>query len=561
MRNDRSSRDRFLSGVSVLTLSAVIVKVIGLACRIPLLNALGTEGMGYYNTACEVYALLCVLSTAGLPVAMSVTISAAPARMGRALTFRIFSVSLIAFLAVGVTGTLGLLLLADPLGRLLGSPDAAPCIRAVAPTVLLICLSGALRGWFQGSRNMTPTAVSQVIEALGKLTLGLSFAAIARRGGNDLPHTAAAAVLGLTVGTAVSVAYLAVCKRRTDRRLPPVPIAETDAADLPGRREVLRRLLSVALPITVSAGVISLSKCLDLAMILRRMQDGGMSYADANALWGCWSTLAVPLFNVLPALTTPVAMSAVPALSETLHRLTAGGGQPETADLSPAARADREDARRDAARTSGTAIGLTLLLSVPAGLGLYVSAGDVLALLFPAQPAAVAAAAPWLSLLGLSVPAACLVTVIGSMLQASGHASFPVVSMTAGLSLKLVLLYVLLGDPAVGMMGAPISSLCCDTLILALDMAYLARKVPGILPDAPALTALFCVPPALSLPALWLPRMILPSLGVTVTGGSPLETLLYIGTVAALYGTGVLVILKIIRKKPFVKGNIPYADP
>lgn len=550
------TRDTFLSGVSVLTLSAVAVKVIGLFCRIPLLNALGTEGMGHYNTACEVYALLCVLSTAGLPVAMSVTISAAPAAQGRALKDRIFSVSLGAFLAVGLCGTLGLFLLADPLGQLLGSPDAAPCIRAVSPTVLLICLSGAFRGWFQGSRNMTPTAVSQVIEALGKLLLGLSFASCASSRGADLAHTAAAAVLGITIGTAVSVVYLFLCKRRTDRALPPVTVYTTD---LPGRRAVLQKLLSVALPITVSAGVISLSKCLDLALILRRMQDCGCSYAEANALWGCWSTLAVPLFNVLPALTTPVAMSAVPTLSEALNRLRAGAGTKPDADLSPTAQAERAAACRDVSHTSTTAIGLTLLLSVPAGLGLYVSAGDVLALLFPAQPAAVAAAAPWLSLLGLSVPAACLITVLGSMLQASGHATLPVIAMTAGLSVKLALLYVLLGIPSLGLTGAPISTLCCDTLILALDMAFLAWKAPDVLPDAGTLAGLFTLPILMSVPALWLPRRLLPLLGVRVTGGTSLETLLYICAVAALYGAGAIILIRI--KKTFVKGNIKNADP
>lgn len=540
------TRDTFLSGVSVLTLSAVAVKVIGLFCRIPLLNALGTEGMGHYNTACEVYALLCVLSTAGLPVAMSVTISATPAAQGRALKDRIFSVSLGTFLAVGLTGMLGLFLLADPLGRLLGSPDAAPCIRAISPAVLLICLSGAFRGWFQGRRNMTPTAVSQVIEALGKLLLGLSFASYAAGRGADLAHTAAAAVLGITIGTALSVAYLFLCKRRSDKALPP---QNTDTTDLPGHRSVLKRLLSVALPITVSAGVISLSKCLDLALILRRMQDCGRSYAEANALWGCWSTLAVPLFNVLPALTTPVAMSAVPTLSEALNRLRTGAGTKPDADLSPAACAERDAARRDISRTSTTAIGLTLLLSVPAGLGLYVSAGDVLALLFPAQPAAVAAAAPWLSLLGLSVPAACLITVLGSMLQAAGHATLPVIAMTAGLSVKLVLLYVLLGIPSLGLTGAPISTLCCDTLILALDLAFLSRKAPEILPESGMLAWLFILPIFMSVPALWLPRRMLPMLGLTVSGGSPLETILYVASAAALYATEALTVMTFIKKK------------
>ncbi|MCQ2429599.1 MAG: polysaccharide biosynthesis protein [Clostridia bacterium] len=544
IRPSDRSRDRFLSGVSVLTVSAVIVKIIGLACRIPLLNALGTEGMGYFNTAVEVYALLCVLSTAGLPVAMSVTISSAPDAGRRAYTDRVFSVSLGAFLALGLTGTAGLYLLAGPIGRLLESPDAAPCIRAVSPTVLLICLSGAFRGWFQGSRRMTPTAVSQIIEALGKLILGLTFAELSRARGADLPHIAASAVLGLTVGTGLSVLYLLLSKRRADKKTPSDAFG-LPAADLPSHRAMLRRLASVALPITVSAGVISLTKCLDLALILRRMQDAGHTAAEANALYGCWSTLAVPVFNVLPALTTPVAMSAVPALAGSLHRLTGAGRN--DADLSPDASTDRVRALKDARRTASQALGLTTLLSVPAGLGLCLYAEEILRLLFPAQPAAAAAAAPWLSLLGLSVPAACLITVLGAMLQAAGHASYPVISMIAGLAVKLVLSYVLLGDPALGLMGAPISSLCCDTVILTLDFAFLAVKAPEVMPPPGGLLRLFLGPLLLSVPALGLVPLLAAAVGLT--GSSPSSTVLRIGATAVLYGVGVSAAILVSRRR------------
>lgn len=267
---------KFLSGVSLLTLSAVAVKVIGLAYRIPMLRVLGTAGMGYFNTAYEVYALLCVLSTAGLPVAMSVLLAGgdgAPAY--RALSRRIYRVSLAVFCTIGVLGTAALLLPARLWAEMLGNPGAAASIRAVSPAVLAVCLAGAARGYFQGLSDMKPTAVSQVIEALGKLILGLAFAYFAARRGAPLSVTAACAVLGLTAGTVASAAWLLFRRARQDRRagdalpvdMPPVP--------LPGRRHILRRLAAVALPVTLSAGVISLTKCVDLALILRRLQDAG----------------------------------------------------------------------------------------------------------------------------------------------------------------------------------------------------------------------------------------------------------------------------------------------
>lgn len=544
-RSGGHSGSRFLSGVSVLTLSAVLVKVIGLLYRIPMLNRLGSEGMGYFNTAYEVYALLCVLATAGLPVAMSVLISEVTATgkdgcLHTAPTVRrIFSVSLSVFLAVGSLGSGAMFLLAGPLGKLLGNPEAAACIRAISPTVFLICLSGAFRGYFQGQRNMVPTAVSQVIEAMGKLFLGLLFAGYAKAKGADLPTTAAYAVLGLTVGTALSVLYLALHKRWAERKGKEraAAVLLTERA-IPGRRVVLRRLLWTAVPVTVSAGVISLTKCVDLALILRRMQDAGLTAREANALYGCYSTLAVPVFNILPSLTTSVAMSAVPALSASLSRMRAAGEAGE-----------RENARREVRRTAASALGLTLCLSVPAGLGLCVFAGDILGLLFSGQPAAVALATPWLRVLGLSVPAACLITVTGAMLQASGHAGCPVVAMLVGTGVKTVLAYFLLGIPSLGLLGAPISSLVCDTLILAVNAVCLARYAPDMLPGMKQGLAGLLLPLGLSvaahLPVLAIARRYTPDIA------APVATLLRIAGVVVLYGAGLCTVLLIMkRKKP-----------
>jgi len=515
-RSAKGTRRGFLSGVSVLTLSTLLVKVIGLLYRIPLLDRLGTEGMGYFNTAYELYALFCVISTAGLPVAMSVLISAREAAGNYTAMRRVYRVSLGAFVVIGACGSLLLFGLASPFAALLGNPYAAVCMRAISPTVLFICLSSAARGYFQGRRNMLPTAISQIMEAAGKLFLGLAFASYARGAGLDLPHTAAYAVGGLTVGTGVSVLYLFTHKALSDRRegLLPVDGGEADEA----RASVLRRLAVTAIPVTLGAGVISLTKCVDLALILRRLQEVGVTAAEANALYGCYSTLAVPVFNMLPSLTTSVALSAVPSLSAAIERGEAGLAEVK--------------------KTATTALGLTLFLSIPAALGLSVYAEEVLLLLFGNQPAAAAQAAPWLSCLGLSVPAACLVTVTGAMLQSCGRASRPVCSMLMGVAAKTVLAYVLLGMEGVGMMGAPISSLVCDTVIVTVNLGFIARYAPAMLPDRRAGAVMLLLPTALSALAVWVVDMVRPAL----TGGqiTPFRTLASIAAVALVYGVCIL---------------------
>ena len=527
MRHNPSQKHfSLLSGVSLLTLSSLIVKVIGLFYRIPLLNCLGTEGMGYFNTAYELYALFCVISTAGLPVAMSVLIAAFEAE-GRAQDARrVFRVALVLFSGAGSIGTLLLWGLSAPFASLLGSPLSAACMRAISPTVFLICLSSAFRGYFQGRHSMLPTAVSQVMEAAGKLFLGLIFAGLAISRGEALPAVAAYAVMGLTVGTALSVVYLLCHKAVTDRQDPLLfASADTDT------RPILRPLLATAIPVTVSAGVISLTKCVDLALIQRRLQAVGYTAAEAASLYGCYSTLAVPVFNILPSLTASVALSATPALSAALQKGEAG--------LS------------ELRKTAATAFGVTLIPAIPAALGITVFARDILGLLFAGQPEAVAMATPWLSCLGLSVPAACLITVTGAMLQAAGKAGRPIASMLVGVGAKTVLAYILLGREGWGMAGVPLSSLLCDTVIVACNLGFIARYAPAMLPPARRVLPLAGLPLGMAVGAVALTKLLRSLLGwQTVT---PLHTVCTVALVACLYGAGMLTALLLGKQLPIDK--------
>lgn len=529
MKSAPSRRPSFLSGVSVLTLSALVVKVIGLFYRIPMLDRLGTEGMGYFNTAYELYALFCVISTAGLPVAMSVLISGLEAEGRGREVGRVFRISLLLFALLGGVGCGLLWGLSKPLAALLGNPSAAASMGAIAPTVLFICLSSAFRGYFQGRRQMLPTAISQVMEAAGKLFLGLALAAYARSAGKDLPTTAAYAVLGLTLGTGCSVIYLWAHKAISRKREAPIPTP----ASLEEPRPVLRPLLATAVPVTVSAGIISLTKCVDLAIILRRLQDLGHTAAYASSMYGCYSTLAVPLFNILPSLITSVAMSAVPALSSAWRQGKAG--------------------EQDLKRTARTSLGLTLAVSLPAALGLAVFSRDILLLLFRNQPDAVEMAAPWLSCLGLSVPAACLLTVTGAMLQAVGKANRPMISMLAGVTVKTVLAYVLLGAEGWGMAAIPFSSLLCDGVALLVNFIFLYRHAPAMLPTVRESAFLAGVPTLLAILSVTSVKLL--RRGLDMDSVSSLGTVISVAAVAGLYAIGWLTVFFLRKHNPIDKNE------
>ena len=298
-------RPSFLSGVFLLSLSAMLVKVTGLVTKIPLLRLLGAEGMGYYNTAYEVYAFLFVLSTAGLPVALSVLVSEE-----RGDGERVLRVAWRLFLLLGTAGTAFLWFGAGRLAAWMGNAGAEASMRAVAPAVLFICLSAAVRGYCQGLRDMRPTAVSQLWEALGKLLFGLLFALLARRAGLPLPQIAAAGVLGLSAGTLLSLLYLLACLRAHIARERHESQEKGRISGQPKRpaQRILRRLVGIALPITLSSGVLTLTRLLDMVLILRRLQSCGYTEAAANALYGAYSTMAVPLYALLPAMVVLVLL-------------------------------------------------------------------------------------------------------------------------------------------------------------------------------------------------------------------------------------------------------------
>ena len=257
---EKRQRDGFFSGVLLLSASTMLVKVIGLACKIPLIAVLGAEGMGYFNSAFEIFALLCTLATTGFPVAMSVLISAARQKGREEEIAKIFRTSTRFLFALGALGTLLMFFFSRSIATAIGNDDASFCIVAISPALLCVCLSCAIRGYFQGYDRMGPTALSQLIEAVGKLCFGVLFAAIAIRNGKSTAVAAAYSIFGLTIGTLISTLYLWILKLVGGKRRPIGFCADAK------RRSTLMPLLRMAFPITVSAALLGLARMIDMAL-------------------------------------------------------------------------------------------------------------------------------------------------------------------------------------------------------------------------------------------------------------------------------------------------------
>ena len=260
---------QFFSDVAILALSTFIVKIIGMLYKIPMMAYLGAEGMGYFNSAYDIYSLLFVVSTTGLPVAISILVSKNISKNRLENIKRIYRVSLMLLGSLGLLGTLVMAIFHKNIASIINNNYAAFSILAISPTLLLICISSAIRGYFQGNQIMLPTAVSQVIEALGKLVLGLGFAIIAIGQGYDTPRVASFAVLGVTIGVALSFLYLVLFKilHRPTTRI------NTFDTTVDSMVVIVKNLVNIAIPITISSSILSLGKIVDMTMILRRLND------------------------------------------------------------------------------------------------------------------------------------------------------------------------------------------------------------------------------------------------------------------------------------------------
>lgn len=440
---------RFLSGVAVLTVSTAIVKLIGLLYKIPMIKVLGEEGMGYFNTAYELYTFFYIIATAGIPVAISIMIAKSLERGRYENVKKIYNVVFSLLFLIGITGTVVLYYGAGVFGDLIGNTDAVLCIAAIAPMALFICVSSAVRGFFQGHQNMMPTAISQVIEALGKLLLGLALAVFAVREGYSVPMAASFATVGITAGVGLSMLYLLLAKllsRRRDEQAEPDNEKETS-------KNILGGIVRIAIPITISSLVMSLTRVVDLVMIMRRLQAIGYTMGAANAIYGSYSTLAVSMYNLPGAFVTPIAISLVPILTSAVQ----------------SANKKREN------RILNSSLRLCGLITLPASLGLSIFSRPILELLFAGETNAINISAPLLSVLGISVFFSSLMTVTNSILQAYGMERKPIVSMFAGAAVKTVFSYLLIGIPSINIYGAPISTLLCAITVTIMNLYYIRR--------------------------------------------------------------------------------------
>ena len=442
-------RQSFLSGAAILAGAVAMTKVLGALYKIPLGNLLGSQGMAHFYAAYNVYNLLLMLSTAGLPLAASRLVAQAEAMGRHSQARRVFRCALALLGVVGLVFSALMFLLPQTMAGALHDPMAAAAIRVLAPSVLCVCLTSAIRGYTQGLGNMTPTAVSQIIESACKLAVGLGLCAFLLRRGAAPETGAAGAIAGVTCGTALGLLFLLWALGRLER---------TPGTDVPlplGR--TMGQLLRIGVPITLAGGGMSLMTLLDQSLVLGTLQARlGLSAEAAAELYGQY-TFGMTLFVLPPSFIYPLTVSLIPAISQ--------------------ARTRHDDAA--AARLTASALRITALLALPMGVGLSVLAGPILQLLYPAVPETAQAAAYHLTVLGIASIFVCLMVATNGILQANGRENVPIWTLLAGGALKIVTNYLMVGNPDMGIRGAPVGTLYSYALIVVLNMIAVHRCTRG----------------------------------------------------------------------------------
>lgn len=458
---DRVKGQNYMHGAAILTVGVIVMKLLGFIYKIPLGNILGDEGYSMFLSAYNIYNVFFALATAGLPVALSRLVAEADANGRVKQEEKTFRVAQRTFFVIGLVFALILFLFPDWLAATyLENPDAAPGIRAMAPAILLVCLVSAYRGYCQGNGNMIPTTIDEVLEVLFKVISGLILASVAMNRGLGRPTASAGAILGVSIGSVVSLLYMVFYKRRNyDRLSAPYSAGIHDPNDTPDDDElvdstgtIIKNILSIGVPIAFGACIMAILNSVDSKLCMNRLQSAaGFSYYEAKVLYGVYGK-AQTLFNLPAAFITPLTVAIVPAISGAIAKR----------------------ASSDAAKIGEDSMRISAVIGMPMGVGLTVLSEPIMNVLYPNSNAA---GPGLLAVMGLASFFVCVVLMENAILQASGKEKLTMITMVVGGLVKILVNWFLVAQRDINIYGAPIGTLVSYITMTVLNYVFMCAAL------------------------------------------------------------------------------------
>ncbi|MFI3209938.1 MAG: polysaccharide biosynthesis protein [Peptostreptococcaceae bacterium] len=444
-------KESFLKGAFILGLAGIFIKLMGGVFRIPLGNFLGAEGIGYYQAAYPIYTLFLTLATAGFPTALAKLVSEKNAKGDFKGANKIFRVSHLTLLLTGIVSFMIFFFGADYIvNDIIKNPGAYYAMLAIAPSLLFVPVMSAYRGYFQGRRDMSKIALSQIGEQFFRVILGLALAFYLMELYGP-KFGAAGAVMGATVGAMFSILYLIVIYLIEGKKRK-VELEKSKHFPDESTFTILKKLLVVAVPITIGAAVMPLVNMIDTVLVIRRLEVAGFSLSEANAMFGQLTGMAMTIVNLPSVLTVAMSMSLVPSISESF------------------ARGDKKQATKD----TQNGIKVTLLMVLPAAFGIASLAHPLMSLLYPNEPSLVGdillIISPCVIFLGL-------IQTMNGILQGMGKPMVPVIALLVGMAVKVFLSYTLTAMPQVNIFGSAIGTVSAYTIAVIIEIIYLVKVI------------------------------------------------------------------------------------
>lgn len=442
MQKSVKKQNGFIKGVFILSIGGIVAKLLGAVYRIPLTNVIGSYGMGLYQLVFPLFSLLLTISTAGIPVAVSKLVAEKVALGKNGEEKQVFKTALAMLALFGVAGSLLLFVFAKNIATLQGNVQATSAYKIIAPSVFLVCVISAYRGYFQGLMQMAPTAINQVTEQVVKMAIGLYGAT---RFMPDVIKSVNFAVLGVSASEVCALLLLLCIKKFGKKQKTGLP----KTCHMSDNKKMAKSLLTLCLPITLSGLIIPLTQLVDSVLVINLLK-----VPDATLLYGIWAGPVHSLLNMPVVLTIGISTAIVPAISQ--HY----------------AKSDFLGAKQKAA----FALKLTFVAGIPCSIGLVLLAHPITRLLYGGLPAnEIAIASDMVRVAGVSVLFLSLVQTSTAILQAGGRLYAPVVFLFVSTVAKTVLSLFLLSNPNINVFGAPISSVICYFVACLGDLLYIVR--------------------------------------------------------------------------------------
>jgi len=448
-----TKKQTFIGGVLIILVSQVIIKILGFVYRVIITNisGFGDAGNSLYSTGYKVYLVLLAISTTGIPAALAKLVSEKVAVGDFKGAHRMFKVGFYLFTGIGLVGTILLLLTARPIAALVGNPDSELVMYVLAPSVLFVAVAAVFRGYFQGLYDMKAQGSSQVIDQLAKAIFTILFVYMLMMMGQNTKIMAAGATLGTTLGTIASAIYLWSYYRKRKRGLWEEIRNQELVKKKDSSKDIMKRLIKLAIPISMGSIILTIAGLVDLATVMNRLQHSGVDYEKAKALFGILTGKGDVLVNFPLALNIAFATALVPAVA----------GSMAVKDT------------KTAANRIGFSLKITILIGLPASIGLFVLADPIIQTLFPNA----SEGGYLVALSALSIVFIALSQTLSGALQGLGRVIIPATALMIGALVKLYLNYTLIPMPQFGIKGAAISSIVCYAIAASISMIALVRKI------------------------------------------------------------------------------------